>query len=173
MVDRVLFLSKEMDWETPQDLFDFLDGIFHFTLDPAASHENAKCPLYFTEGEDGLSRSWAGHRCFVNPPYGHAAVEWVKKAYEETDALSVMLLANRSGTKWFHDYALRADELWFVRGRIRFLRGGHSPYTAPFPSVVVVFGPERGTRPPVIRELRQRPWRLHDPTPGNPPLPWG
>lgn len=54
------FSSQRMDWETPQSLFDELDSEFHFTLDAAASDENAKCSTYFTAADDALSRDWGG-----------------------------------------------------------------------------------------------------------------
>lgn len=55
-----LFSSKEKTWETPQELFDELNKEFHFTLDPCASSENAKCSKYFSKEEDGLQKNWGG-----------------------------------------------------------------------------------------------------------------
>ena len=50
-----------MDWGTPQDLFDRLSEEFGgFDLDVCANAENAKCPRYFTEKDDGLSQDWKG-----------------------------------------------------------------------------------------------------------------
>lgn len=61
-----LFFSHESDeWETPQDLFDKLDDEFHFDLDPCATAENAKCDVYFTREQNGLSVSWGGAECSV------------------------------------------------------------------------------------------------------------
>lgn len=57
---EVMFSSREEKWETPQDFFDALDKEFHFTLDVAASEDNAKCRRYFTEKEDGLLQLWGG-----------------------------------------------------------------------------------------------------------------
>ena len=57
---KVLFSSKEEKWATPQDFFDKLNDEFHFTLDAAASPDNAKCANYFTEEQDGLAQSWGG-----------------------------------------------------------------------------------------------------------------
>ena len=54
MNTKVLFSSKEEKWATPQDFFDKLNDEFHFTLDVAASPDNAKCANYFTEEQDGL-----------------------------------------------------------------------------------------------------------------------
>ena len=57
---KVLYSSKEEKWATPQDFFDKLNDEFHFTLDAAASPDNAKCANYFTEEQDGLVQSWGG-----------------------------------------------------------------------------------------------------------------
>ena len=54
------FSSQKDDWETPQELFDQLDRMFHFTLDAASSDENAKCKKHFTAEDDGLKQNWGG-----------------------------------------------------------------------------------------------------------------
>lgn len=61
-MERGLFSSNRMDWETPQALFDELNAEFGFSLDAAASESNAKCPRFFTERENGLIQSWGGMR---------------------------------------------------------------------------------------------------------------
>jgi len=62
--------SKTEVWETPQALFDELDGKYHFTLDPCALPENAKCAKYFTPEDDGLSKNWGGRPCSAIRPMG-------------------------------------------------------------------------------------------------------
>ena len=125
------------DWETPQDLFDKLDKEFHFTLDAAASCDNAKCERFFSLGHDGLFQLWEGV-VWVNPPYGREVGKWVAKAHSEwlSGCTVVMLLAARTDTKWFHKYIYGHAEIRFLKGRIKFVGGKHS---APFPSMVVVF----------------------------------
>lgn len=56
----VMFSSKTDLWETPQDFFDNLDDLFHFTLDACATSENTKCEHYYTPEQDGLSQQWSG-----------------------------------------------------------------------------------------------------------------
>lgn len=139
MNTKVLFSSKEEKWETPQDFFDKLNEEFHFTLDAAASPDNAKCTNYFTEEQDGLAQSWGGHTVWCNPPYCRKTGLWVKKAYEEhqrTGCTVVMLLPSRTDVKWFHDYILGKAEIRFIKGRLKF---GGSKNSAPFPSIVVIY----------------------------------
>lgn len=136
---EVLFSSKEEKWETPQDFFDKLNEEFHFTLDAAASSDNAKCTNYFTEEQDGLAQSWGGHTVWCNPPYCRKTGLWVKKAYEEhqrTGCTVVMLLPSRTDVRWFHDYILGKAEIRFIKGRLKF---GGSKNSAPFPSIVVIY----------------------------------
>ena len=54
---KTMFSSVRMDWATPMDFFKALDAEFHFTLDPCASPENAKCKKYYTEQTNGLLQS--------------------------------------------------------------------------------------------------------------------
>lgn len=107
------------------------DARFNFSIDVAASNENALCARYFTKADNGLERSWAGERVWCNPPYSNIA-PWVRKAHAETDALVVMLLpANRTEQDWWQeqvepfrdrlDSRLRTE---FIRGRLRFLLPG-------------------------------------------------
>tara|TARA_B100000085_G_scaffold181557_1_gene165805 strand:+ start:4198 stop:4671 length:474 start_codon:yes stop_codon:yes gene_type:complete len=136
----VMFSSKTGNWATPQDFFDKLDWRFGpFDLDPCADCVNTKCSNFFTEAENGLSKSWEGFTCFVNPPYGRGIDEWIKKGYNESrreNTKVVMLIPARTDTKYWHQYVMRADEVYFVKGRLKF---GDSENSAPFPSAVVVF----------------------------------
>lgn len=56
----VVWQSNSDEWETPQDLYDDLNAEFGFNLDPCATDDNHKCPMYYTQQEDGLQQSWGG-----------------------------------------------------------------------------------------------------------------
>ena len=136
----VMFSSKTGEWATPQEFFDKLNWRFGpFDLDPCANPTNTKCANFFTEAEDGLSKDWEGFNSFINPPYGRGIDKWIQKAFEESrkkDTRVVMLIPARTDTKYWHKYVMRADEVYFVKGRLKF---GDSENSAPFPSAVVVF----------------------------------
>lgn len=140
-MNDVLFSSKSVVWETPQDLFDKLNAEFHFDLDVCALPENAKCEKYYTPEDDGLSQPWNGV-CWCNPPYGKAIGKWIQKAYETFagGGTVVMLLPARTDTKWFHEYIYNKAEIRFIKGRLKF---GNSKNAAPFPSMIVVFDGRR------------------------------
>ena len=65
MVSPALLSSSTDEWATPQELFDKLNGAFHFTLDPCATPENAKCSKFYTREQDGLKQDWGGGRYMV------------------------------------------------------------------------------------------------------------
>lgn len=135
----VHFSSERMDWATPWPFFRRLDAEFGFTLDVCALPETAKCARFFTPEDDGLAQPWSGV-CWMNPPYGNEIADWMKKAYEESrkGATVVCLVPSRTDTNWWHEYAMKADEIRFVRGRLKF-EGAET--SAPFPSAVVILRP--------------------------------
>ena len=135
----VHFSSQKNDWGTPPDLFDKLNKEFQFDIDVCASPENAKCEKFWTKEDDALSQTWTGY-CYMNPPYGREIGKWIQKAYESArsgEATVVCLLPSRTDTKWWHKYIMKADTVRFIKGRLKF--SGHKN-SAPFPSVIVIFG---------------------------------
>lgn len=140
MNTNVMFSSATDLWATPQDFFDKLNAEFHFTLDPCACPDNAKCAKFYTKHDDGLSQNWSGETVFCNPPYGRSICDWVKKCYEESrksGTVVVALIPARTDTRYFHEFIYRkAKEIRFIRGRLKF---GGAKNSAPFPSMVVIF----------------------------------
>ena len=137
---KVHFSSETNEWATPQALFNALDREFNFTLDPCSDGINAKCQKYFTIEDDGLAQDWFNDTVFMNPPYGREIPKWIQKAYEESrkGATVVGLIPSRTDTRYWHEYIMKADEVRFIKGRIKF---GGSKQSAPFPSCIVVFKP--------------------------------
>ena len=134
--------SKSNEWATPQKFFDFLDRDYGFTLDPCATKENAKCKKFYTLEDDGLSKSWDNQTVFMNPPYGGHTKEWLKKAAEQRHkgTTTVCLIVSSTDRSYWHEIINQeADEILFLRGRIKF---GGKKTTAPFASALVIFKPE-------------------------------
>jgi phage N-6-adenine-methyltransferase len=124
------FLSLTNEWRTPPAIYEQLDAEFGFTYDP--------CPLDSGEGfiADGLLCEW-GTVTFCNPPYSDIKA-WVTKAWEQSKLgkTIVLLIPSRTDTSWWHDYCMKATEIRYIRGRLKF---GDATNSAPFPSCVVVF----------------------------------
>lgn len=139
-IHESLFSSRSEEWPTPLEFFLDLHKEFQFTLDPCATHMNARCSSYFTKDDDGLQQSWGQHTVFCNPPYGRQMWSWAKKCFEASrGGATVVLLAHaRTDTRWFHDWVYGKAELRFVKGRLRF---GDGRQSAPFPSLCAIYRP--------------------------------
>lgn len=153
----VHFSSQSNEWSTPREFFDRLNAEFNFTLDAAASVENALCDRFYTIDDDGLNQSWKGERVWCNPPYGREIGKWIAKAATEPSEVTVMLIPARTDTKAWHQHIFGKAEIRFVPGRLKFSGGGQKPEqlerpvsacssdipkrlnSAPFPSAVVIF----------------------------------
>lgn len=147
-MNSALLSSKRLDWCTPKSFFAELDAEFNFTLDAAATDKSAKCASYFTPETDGLNNPWSvsGGAVFCNPPYGREIGKWVRKAYEEAQSGTtvVLLIPSRTDTTYFHDYIYGKAEIRFVRGRLKFTdEDGRESDPAPFPSMVVIYNGKR------------------------------
>jgi hypothetical protein len=125
--NKVHFMSQRMDWKTPKAVYDMLDNEFHFDHDP--------CPPNYTV--DGLTSDW-GKSNFVNPPYGSELKKWIKKGYEESlkGKTVVMLIPSRTDTIAWHEYVMKAKEIRFIKGRLKF---DDQKNPAPFPSAIIIF----------------------------------
>lgn len=138
-----MFSSNNDDWETPKDLYDKLNEEFHFTLDPCCTKETAKCKKFFTKEDDGIKQDWGNETVFCNPPYSSKLQDaFIEKCYRHgvMGNTAVALIPARTDTKRFHDYIYNKAEIRFIRGRLTFC-GAINP--APFPSMIVIFGPKR------------------------------
>lgn len=152
-------MNVKDQWGTPQKIFEKLDRIFHFTLDPCGSSKrllnehittitedgmwepaNKK---YFEDINDGLSISWKEQVVYCNPPYsGYQIKDWVKKAFTERNRARaiVMLIPVRSDRKYFHDFILGHAEIQFIKGRIYFHPIEDQVKGCPsFPSMLVIY----------------------------------
>jgi len=119
-----------------------LDALFGFTLDAAATKDNAKCARFFTKEDDALTRYWDddGGAVWLNPPYSRDIDEWVAKARFEAETggvtAVVVLLPACTDTKWFD--VVDDHAAWLpLRGRLKF-KGAEA--SAPFPSLIAIFG---------------------------------
>lgn len=147
-----LMSSADTEWGTPWDFFEVWNKLFAFDVDVCAQTYNAKCHEFFTPSVDGLRQSWAGRRCWCNPPYArgnNGAAPWILKAKLESlvvGTLVVMLLPARTDTRWFHAHIFNVATVFLVEGRIPFVnRYGDVPKNgATFPSMVCVWPPLEG-----------------------------
>lgn len=110
--------------QTPEWLFDLLDGEFNFMLDAAATEENTKCMMYFSKESDALKCDWILEKnevVWCHPPFEKDMSPWLQKAVEQRDkhgTSTVMLLPARTEAGWFHKYQPESH-VRLLRGRIQ------------------------------------------------------
>ncbi|MGA9042829.1 MAG: DNA N-6-adenine-methyltransferase [Terriglobales bacterium] len=83
--------------------------------------------------------------CVFQPPYNNIA-PWIQRAYNEhtKGKLVVCLLPVRTSTLWFHKYALKATQIRFLKGHLKFKN-----YTrgSPFGCMIVIFEGDKYNNP--------------------------
>ena len=143
---KAIMTSDKQDWETPQELFDNLNSEFDFELDAFASAKNAKCKHFFTEQDDSFKQDWTKYKSiFINPPYTSKVQDEVLKKINDTISsdwrgVIVLLIPARTDTKRWHDYIFnKADDIRFIKGRLRFEVDGIPSGSSTFPSEVIVY----------------------------------
>jgi len=141
-----LMSSANSEWETPPELFRLLHTRFDFGIDVAATQQNALLDHYLDVTDNALDpgMAWAVGPWWCNPPYGRGLHKWVAKALEQQalGAYGVMLLPSRTDTKWFHAFWGKPGvQVTFLKGRLKFRLHGKPTDPAPFPSLLVYFGP--------------------------------
>lgn len=141
--------SDSVEWWTPPEIMDLVYEFFGdegIDIDPCSNSNdpleaNVSARTHFSEDDDGLSKEWNG-TVFMNPPYGRQIKKWVNKNLSEFDKYkkdSLLLLPNRSDTKWFKP--LKKHSMCLVDGRLKFIdgeTGSVADKNATFPSVIVL-----------------------------------
>lgn len=171
-LSKTLFTSNSDEWRTPDNIFNYMQQNYQFTLDAAAAQENAKCPNYFTKQNSALENTWDG-RVWCNPPYSRGmASKFVEKIHSEVilnknAEFCWVLLPARTDTILWHKYIFSfAAEILFIKGRLKFLdETGKTKSCAPFPSALVLFNAENhsqkiGTIPSDISNFSIKPTYL-------------
>lgn len=131
--------SQNDKWKTPAWLFNALSERYGFTVDLCAEEDDSLTPRY------GFEERRAGDVCWMNPPHSDTlakllavlADEFTKPAALTETGCVVCLVPVRTSTGWWHDCAMKADQVIFVRGRLRFSAAIDN---APSDSAILVFG---------------------------------
>jgi phage N-6-adenine-methyltransferase len=141
---RVLFSAVDNTHTTPPAVLKAIHDEFKPELDVCATKETAVCSQYLSPEVDGLAQKWSGI-CWMNPPYGKELPQWMEKAMvsaQQDGATVICLVPARTDTRWWHDFALKASEIRFIKGRLKFGHPNSKGHAAPFPSALVIFRPQ-------------------------------
>lgn len=124
-----LMSSVNMQWSTPDELYDPLNEVFNFSFDAMANDDNHKHESFLTERDNALERNVLGNPvswvkkvsskpqgivipepgdpyvAFLNPPYGDQVYDSLQMARAQVNNDSnlavVALVANRTDTEWY------------------------------------------------------------------------
>ena len=121
---------RKQDLRTPRTFFDKLNEKYRFTLDGAATSENALLPRYSTEN---FPKSWQGERVFCNPPWSSIRpfVEMAPIA-----EFACLLVPARTNCKWFHRALELGAKPEFFLSKLNF--GGK--HNSPVDCLLLLFG---------------------------------
>lgn len=103
------------DWWTPIEI---VHSLGHFDLDPCGNKLHKTANTIYES--NGLDLPWFG-RIWMNPPYSEAA-KWVNKFIEHGNGVALMFA--RTDTKWCQKLLQNCQYVYFIKGRISFLKGG-------------------------------------------------
>lgn len=130
--------SRTEEYGTPLEMYQKLNKIFKFKIDPATTPDNPlRTEVFYTKEQDGLKKEW-NRNTFINPPFGKKdkkngketdITNWIYHMYSQAtiheNKKYVMLLPARTDTKWFQEMILtdfKDDSvIYFVKGRQKFI----------------------------------------------------
>jgi phage N-6-adenine-methyltransferase len=163
MNTSTLFSNERNDWNTPRALFDVCDReVGMFDIDAAATNNNKVIGPYIgpdhddPQYRDALAIDWNERmdviaNVWLNPPYSLIKPFMAKCVEQSKNCVIWALVPARTDTRWWWDSALKAIQIRFLPGRLRFEIPGKASAGAPFPSAIVIFGPMRLTDAPVVK----------------------
>jgi hypothetical protein len=123
--------ERKQDLTTPPALFAAWNAEYGFTLDGAATPENALLPRFSSEAEP---LRWSGERVFCNPPWSSIPPFVELAALAD---LAVLLTPARTNARWFHRaLALGAVPSFFLP-KPKF---GGLKWNTPVDCLLLVFG---------------------------------
>jgi phage N-6-adenine-methyltransferase len=135
--------SSKQDYETPEVLLSAVRkkfGVKRFTWDLAATSENAKARLFFTESQDSLKQDWSALTgdLWLNPPFSdiepwaakcaHAARVWLSKPFDCVEGRVVhsprifFLVPAAVGSNWHARNVDGQARVLFLNGRVPFMK---------------------------------------------------
>ncbi len=113
--------NESKEWYTPRRIFDALG--LEFDLDPCSPGKNIipwiPAKRHLTYLDNGLNAHWEG-RIWMNPPYGQDTPKWME--HLSVVGNGIALVFARTDVRWFHDYAISANAMCFIEGRIQFIK---------------------------------------------------
>lgn len=126
--------NKNVEWYTPPELLDLIYQVMDIDLDPASPYPaTVLARRHYNKESNGLIKSWYGN-VYLNPPYGRELAQWILKLCKEWEQSHIknalVLVPNKTDTKWFSNLASYATCFCTITGRIKFVSNYHSSYNS-------------------------------------------
>lgn len=113
--------ERKQDRCTPKKFFKELHAKYSFTMDGAATSENALLRKFSSEN---FPRSWVGERVFCNPPWSNIR-PFVELA--PTALFACLLVPARTNCLWFHRALELGAKPEYFKGKPNFSGKWNSP----------------------------------------------
>lgn len=122
--------ERKQDRRTPVGFFRKLHERFGFTLDGAASPDNALLDRFSAVD---TQIPWDGERVFCNPPWGSIPpfIELAARA-----KFACLLVPARVNAKWFHRALALGAKVEYWQGKLNF----DGPWNSPVDCLLLLFG---------------------------------
>lgn len=120
------------EWFTPSFI---PEAIGPFDLDPCAG-ESSHARVNIRRPDDGLSIVWEG-RIWLNPPYSTIDV-WLDRL--AAHGAGTAIVNARPETQWFQNAIEKAKAVFWLKGRVNFIRPDRIATNAPVGSCLIAYG---------------------------------
>lgn len=131
-------IGESDEWYTPRWIFDKLDVLFDVDVCSPGSDHWVPADSVITKEQGCIETDWGENSfVFMNPPFegrnGH--VKYLEKFLSHKGG-GIAICRAYTSAEWFHDHAVRADGLFFPKGKTKFVRPDGSVGNSPGAGVV-------------------------------------
>lgn len=139
--------SGNNEWYTPKEYIEIARKVMgSIDCDPASSgvaNKIVQAKTFYTEQDNGLNQTWQGN-VWMNPPYAQPLINlFADKLIQELDGGNIkqacVLVNNATETNWFQTMAQRANAIWFIKGRIKYLDNTGTPANTPLQGQCILY----------------------------------
>lgn len=136
-------VGQTSEWYTPPRVFDALGC--HFDTDAASPGKNVTpwipASNFITRDDP---QQWDGF-VWLNPPFGgrNGLIPWLDKFFNHDNG--ICLVPDRTSAPWWQDFAPYADQLLFVRNKIKFIDAHGKPGKSPAQGTCLLALGDRGS----------------------------
>ncbi|MDO8800101.1 DNA N-6-adenine-methyltransferase [Phenylobacterium sp.] len=138
-------LGATDEWYTPPYVFEAMGVRFDLDVAHPGQHRVGWIPAPRVLVANSLDLPWSGF-VWMNPPFGGrgALAPWLAKFMTHGDG--VALTPDRTSAPWWQEFAPMADQILFVREKIKFIRPDGSLGKQPGTGTTLLAKGARGVR---------------------------